>query len=544
MNRFKKGAGIVTLLLVFILLFAACGGGSQGNGASPGGSAPAGGNGTGGKPFVVGVSGTISSLDMNQEAGILNYYISSISMEGLVGIDNSGKVIPVLAESWKDDNATVWTFKLRQGVKFWNGETMTADDVVWSIQRAMDAKRSPGVAIYFPSYVKSVAKTADDEVTITLDGPHASFIWAVSNTGGLFVTPKAWGEDTEKNGTIGSPKDLIVGTGPYIPKEFSPGSHVTYVANPNWWNGKPNMSSIRFDFFQDENTRLLAFTQGDMNFALNIPVDQSEQWAKVKGAQVNFIDDRSYFGLTFDPNVAPFNDEHVRKAVAYAIDKDSIVSGSILKGHGTAATAISAPEQFAVVMSKEEATSKLASVTHYDFDMAKAKAELAASGSAGGFETTITYPDAYPAAGQASLALADSLKQIGITLDVKEIPLDQWLNEIGNGKQGVGWMIYFPTTPEPGEIAMWLLDARGAGYNPANWTNDQVAQLTQQIMSAPTFNDQIAPIIQGNSIAQEQVIYAPVWWGQAAIAYQQGIQLKDYNSYSLLSSNWPQLFTS
>jgi len=175
--------------------------------------------------------------------------------------------------------------------------------------------------------------------------------------------------------------------------------------------------------------------------------------------------------------------------------------------------------------------------------MAKAKEELAASKSAGGFTATITYPDAYPTAGQASLAIADSLKQIGITLDVKEIPLDQWLNEIGNGKQGVGWMIYFPTTPEPGEITMWLLDARGTGYNPANWTNEEVAALTAQVKAAPTMKDQIDPTIQGNSIAQEQVIYAPVWWGQSAIAYQQGVTVTNYNSYSLLSSNWPQLIT-
>ena len=539
MNNLKKGTGIVALLLVFVLLLAACGGGSKGAGGT-------GGKGTTepGDTFVIGVAGALSSLDMNQEAGILNYYISAISMEGLVGINNDGDVIPVLAESWKDDNATVWTFKLKQGVKFWNGETVTVDDVIWSIERAMDGTRSPGVAIYFPDYVTSVAKTADDEITITLDGAHASFIWAVSNTGGLFVTPKAWGEKTENEGTIGSPKDLVVGTGPYIPKEFDPGSHVAYAANTNWWGGKPIINSIRFDFFQDENTRLLAFTQGDIGFALNIPVDQSEQWAKVDGAKVTFLDDRSYFGLTFDPNVAPFDDEHARKAVAYAIDKESIVSGSILKGHGTPATAIPSPEQFAVVMEKDKALAELAKITHYDFDLDKAKSELAASKSSGGFETTITYPDAYPVAGQASLAIADSLKQIGVTLNVKEIPLDQWLNEIGNGEQGVGWMIYYPTTPEPGEITMWLLDAQGPGYNPANWTNEEVAKLTADQMSAPNFEGQLEPIFKSSNIAQGQVIYAPVWWGQAAIACQKGVQVKDYNSYSLLSSNWPGLFTA
>jgi peptide/nickel transport system substrate-binding protein len=137
--------------------------------------------------------------------------------------------------------------------------------------------------------------------------------------------------------------------------------------------------------------------------------------------------------------------------------------------------------------------------------------------------------------------LSDALKGLGITLNVTEIPLDQWLNEIGNG-QGVGWMIYGPTTLEPGEITMWLLDAQGPLYNPANWTNEEVAALTAEVMSAPDFESQIEPTLKSNSIAQEQAIYAPVWWGQAAIAYQSYTHVRDYNSMSLLGSNWPQLF--
>jgi peptide/nickel transport system substrate-binding protein len=263
----------------------------------------------------------------------------------------------------------------------------------------------------------------------------------------------------------------------------------------------------------------------------------------VDGATVEFIADRSYYGLTLDPTVKPFDDEHVRKAVAYAVDAAGIVEGSILTGHAQVATAITAPEQFASVLSIEEANSRLAAITHYEYDIQKAKDELAQSNSKDGFETTIYYPDSYQNTGKASLVIAESLKEIGVTLDVKEIPLDQWLNEVGDGNQGVAWMIYFPTTAEPGEVAAWLLDAQGHPSNPANWTDENVAALAAQILSASTLEGEVEPTIEGNDIAQQQAIYAPVWWGQSAVAYGQKIVLEEYGSYTLISQNWPQQFT-
>ncbi|MDR1293313.1 MAG: ABC transporter substrate-binding protein [Clostridiales Family XIII bacterium] len=545
MMKEKKEKAVKRILIILLtcamaFAFAACGGGASDSGAeSTDGDDVA----SADKSFVIGIPGSLSTLDVNQEAGILNYYSSAIVNEGLVSIDNSGKVIPALAESWEDDNATVWKFKLRGDAKFSDGSPVTADDVVWSIDRARDPEQSPGVSIYFPDYVLSAEKTSDTEITVTLDGPHAGFIWAVSNAGGLFVTQKEWGEEVTFSGSIGSPQDLLLGSGPYKVVEFEPGSHATFEASDTWWGGVPEIKTIRFDFIEDDATRLLAFTQGDIDFALNIPVDQSEQWEAVDGSTVEFIADRSYYGLTLDVTVKPFDDEHVRRAVSYAVDAGSIVDGSILKGHAQVATAITAPEQFASVLSEEEANSRLAAVTHYEYDIQKAKDELALSGSKDGFETTIYYPDAYPNAGNASLVIAESLKEIGVTLNVKEIPLDQWLNEVGDGNQGVAWMIYFPTTAEPGEVAGWLLDAQGPGFNPANWTDEAAAALTAQILSASTLEDEVDPTIEGNDIAQQQAVYAPVWWGQSAVAYGEKLSVKDYGSYTLISQNWPQQFT-
>jgi len=518
----------ISLAILFALSFIACGNGDSNE------------EDTQKDELVIGISGAISSLDVNQEAGILNYYIAAIVSEGLVGLGNDGKVVPALAESWDSEDAKVWTFKLRNDAKFSDGSPVTADDIVWSIERAMDEQRSPGVAIYFPSYVESVSKVSEEEIEIVLEESHASFIWAVSNAGGLFVTQKDWGEAA---GTIGSPTDLILGSGPYKATEFDPGTGVSFEATDTWWGGEATIPKIRFEFITDDSTRLLAFTNGDIDFALNIPVDQSQQWEDVDGASVEYIADRSYYGLTFDPTVEPFDDVHVRMAVSYAIDAESIINGSILNGHGQVATAITPPEQFTAAISLDEANKRLAEITHQSFDMASAEKELLKSKVADGFETTIFYPDSYQNTGKASLAIADNLKSIGVTLNVKEIPIDQWLTEVGNGEQGVAWMIYFPTTAEPAEIASWLLDASGPGYNPANWTNEEVADLIAEAMSATSLEAEVDPVIEANDLAQQEAIYAPVWWGKSAVAYSDAVSLRDYNSFSLISQNWPGLFS-
>ncbi|MDR0854036.1 MAG: ABC transporter substrate-binding protein [Clostridiales Family XIII bacterium] len=517
---------IIVLALAFIMVFAlsACGGGSSS-------SAPA------NDELRIGLSGALSSLDNGQEAGILNYYVTAITQDGLVGLSNDGKVVPTLAESWEDEDAKVWTFKIREGVKFYDGRELVADDIVYSIERSMDENVSPGSVMYFPKdNVKSVEAPDDYTVVITLNEPQAGFIQAVSNSGGLFVVNKDFIDSVTTNG---SPKDLITGTGPYKPVEFTE-SYLVLEANENYWGEQPEIKKIRIDFIEDDNTRLLAFKDGSIDFTDKVPVDSSEQWTAIDGASVEGYPNREYNGLTIDPTVAPFDDINVRKAVAYAVDKQSIVDG-VLKGHGEVATAIPAPQQFAAVLDTEAATAKLAEVFNYEFSIEKAKEALAASGSADGFDTTLTYPNSYASIGKASLAIAETLKEIGINVEVKEIPLEQWLNEVGNGEQGIGWMIYGATTSEPAEITTWLLDTSAVGANPANWVNEEVAALEQSALKATDYTEQIEFVVEGDSIAQENAIYQPVYWGEAAVGFNKGVSGTDFNSYTLFT-NWPSQF--
>ncbi|MDR2602140.1 MAG: ABC transporter substrate-binding protein [Spirochaetaceae bacterium] len=488
----------------------------------------------------VALPGVISNLSVNREAGDINYYAAALCQEGLVGISNEGKMAPALAESWKVlENGTKYVFTIRRNAVFQNGVPLQIEDLIFSMEKAGDKDFSPSSYQYFPSdSIKSIEKTGDYEITVTLFSPNVSFLWALSNAGGLLVTSKSF---AEKAGSYGSPKDLIIGTGPYKPVEFTP-SYVIYEAVSTWWGGQVPFKKIKLDFIEDANTRLLAFREGRIDFAFNIPIDHAAQWRKVKGATVSFIYNRAYTGITIDPTVEPFDDIHVRRAIAHSINKIDIVEG-LLKGSGQAAVAIPAPEQFASAMNSDEALKKLQEVFNYDYSPETALQEIKASKTPNGFKTRLVYPDANKDdAGRISLNLVNALKPLGIELEVGEITLDQWVNEVGNGEQGMAWMIFSPTTADPGEITNWLLDAQGPGYNPANWTNEEAANLTKASQEAYSINEQINYIIRANSIAQEEAVYIPIFWKQSVVAFAKGVGAQDYNSYTL-SSVWPLAFT-
>ena len=525
--------GIGTAATLSLITLAGCGSTDTQSGS---GSAASGGALS---KVTLGSGSAISTLSVNQEAGSANYQIAALFQEGLTGLDANGKTVPALAREWHTDDNLTWVFDLRDDVTFHDGTKLTADDIIFSIETAMDPTLSPGLSTYWPDYVEGAQKTGDSQVTITLSSPHADFDTEVSNTAGLFVTSKAFWDSVGSD--YGSSKGLILGTGPYQVTEFDSSSHVTLKRYNDWWGEYEGPETVRIDFIPEDSTRLLAFQDGSIDASLTVPVANVDEW-KQDGSTISTYSDRSYYGLTFDPTVQPFDNVHVRRAVAYALDKESIVSG-ILKGYGSVATGIDAPEQLAGWAGSAKRARKLVKdLGALDFDLKKAKAELKQSSQADGFSTTLTYPTGYAAVGQASLALAQQLKKIGIDVDVKEITLDQWLSEVGNGEQGVAWMIYNPTTANPNEITSWLLAASGAGANPANWTDEDVAAKTESLGTLTDDKERLDIVLETTRTALEQAIYAPAWWGQALVATKDDIAFKDSGTY-WLATPWASEFT-
>lgn len=481
--------------------------------------------------ITVALPGSLSSLYVGQEAGILNYYIASIAQEGLVSIDAQGRIQPGLAESWEQPDDVTYVYELRDDATFQDGTPVTADDVVFSLEQARDETTSPGLAYYLTN-VDTVEKTGESEVTVTLLEPDAAFAANMSSGGAAFITSKDFWE--EHDGKVGTPDALLLGTGPYKVTEFAPDSRVTFERVDTWWGELPTVKKITVNFVPDESTRLLAAQSGDVDVAFNVPLAQSQQWENLDTMRVDYVNDLSYVGLYFNTSVAPFDDPKVREAFAHAVDRDAYVE-KLLRGHGEAATAIMTPESLGTVYDADEARGVLAGIPQWEYDLDAAAAALAESSMPDGFETEILTPNTGPQLGTAAQALSQNLAEIGITLNVREVPIEEWLASLdASSDHGVNLMWYFSTLGDPAEVPSYLL---GAG-NPAAYDNAEVVDLLSQAGAESDPSARIDLLVQAETLQAEDAVNVPLWWGQSATAFAKDLGMNDYSSFAFISS-WP-----
>lgn len=489
--------------------------------------------------LTVALPSSVSSLDVSREAGIVNYTIALLAQESLLGIDADGQLVPALAESWDAPDASTYVLQIRDGVTFSDGTDLTVDDVIASINVHAEEGSTSALA-YAYAGVESVEATGEREITIRLTEPNSAFPWILS-PGTLQITSDEFIEANKD--TIGTPETLLLGTGPYKITEFVPDSHVALEANTEWWNGEPKASSVRLDFIADEGTRQLALRDGSVDMAMNVPVQQVDEWAALEGVEVEAATDNSLVTLAFNTQAEPFSDENVRAAVSHAIDREGIVN-SLLGGQGEVATTIPSPAQWGGLLDENATTDLYGSITQYDFDMDKARELLADSAFADGFSTEVAYPNSGPQVGRALLTLAENLKQLNIDLKVNEVTLEQWIAELGNhAPMSVGW--YFPTTGDPSEYVQLLLHSKYAaqgGTNLAEYSNPEVDALLDQEIQAVDPAERGRLIGEALTAAAEDVAYQPLWWGQAATAFGEGVGTDQFGPYFYVGP-WVELLS-
>ncbi|GAB2866467.1 ABC transporter substrate-binding protein [Actinocorallia aurea] len=480
----------------------------------------------------VALPSSLSSLDASKEAGIMNYVVALLTQEALVGVGPDGELVPALAESWKSDDAKTFVYRLRKDVVFSDGTPVTAADIVASLE--YNAKKgSTSAFAYAYAGVKSVKATGEHEVTIELKQTDSSFAWTVS-PGTLLVTSEKFLK--EGGDKIGTPDVLLLGTGPYKVTEFAPDSHVTLERNDAWWNGKASIAKIRFEFIAEDSTRLLAMRQGEVDIALNVPLEQLSQWEGLDGVEVKTTTDRSLVALAFNTAVAPFDDAHVRRAIAHSVDREGIVK-SILGGHAEVATTLPSSAQWAG-LGAEQVETIYAGIPQVEFDLAKAKTELAASKVPNGFKATLTYPNSGSQLGKAALTLAENLKGLGIELTVKEITLEAWIAELTERKSGLLYGWYFATTGDPAEFTQQLLNGANAaagGTNIASYANAKVTAALDEAKATTDVDARGQLIGKALQLAAADVPYQPLWWGQSATAFGPKVTAEGYGPYFFIS---------
>ncbi len=536
-----QGTGASALLM---LIAAACGDDGDGTGTDTTGAGSTSGGGSGGgggataqeiDTLTVAFPSSMTNLYPGKEAGIVNYYIAALVLEGLVAPDGTGKLVPAIAESFSQTSPTTYVYTLRSDAKFSDGTPVTADDVVYSVGLSKDETVSPNTAYYWAN-VEGAEKTGDNEVTITLASPDVAFEWGPCAANAMWITKQSFVD--ANNGDIGTPESLLLGTGPYKVTKFQPDSGIELERVDTWWGGTAPVKTVKIQFIPEESTRLLARSSGDIDIAVSISLDQAQQWDDTEATDVLFAADRSYVGIDFNTAVEPFDDVHVRRAIAYACNREAFVQ-QLLGGHGEVATALTTPAQIESVLGADGAREKLASVFGISYDLAKAKEELALSKVPDGFSVNVGVSSSAPQVSSAFQALAQDLATIGIELEVTEMPVEQWYETIGSPDWGLAYMWYFNTTGDPAELSSWFLNEG----NPASYANDDVAATLAAAKEETDPAKRIDLVLEAQTTALAELPYVPLWWGEAAVAVADKYEIENFGSYTFLSPWTPRILT-
>lgn len=362
--------------------------------------------------------------------------------EGLTRIDSNGLVKPALAERWVIDNGGLtYRFILREGVKFHDGSTLEASDVVFSFQRAM-AEESENAQKGLFSAIQSVEAVDERVVVITLKRREGLFLWNMGWGDAVIVDPAS--AETNKSNPIG--------TGPFKFDEWVQGSRIQLVRNPEYWGNPARMERATFKIIPDAAAQVTALLAGDVDAVPNIGAPES----------IGQFDADPRFtvlsGTTEGETILSMNhrrellqDRRVRKAIQHAINRQDIVDGAMF-GFGTPIGSHFAPHS--------PAYSDLTAVTPYD--PAAAKALLAEAGVAPGTPLVMKLPPPTYARRGGEIVAAQ-LEAVGFA--VEQIPVDwgQWVAEVFKDPYDFDLTIVSHT--EPLDIAIYARDVYYFGYD-------------------------------------------------------------------------------
>jgi peptide/nickel transport system substrate-binding protein len=403
-------------------------------------------------------------------------FANNLIFNGLVRTDPKGsdRIEGAVADEWEvSDDGKSYTFHIRPGIKFSNGQPVTADDVKFSLDRFGDPKINQTLTAVAVGY-KSSTVVDDETVRVDLTNPVPAFLYNISIFPG-FIVPKNL---VEKQGDAFFRNP--VGTGPFKVQELARGSHLTLVRNPNYWEeGKPYLDKVRFDFATDSNSRLLALKAGQTQIADGIPFSQVNSLKSSEDLIVQTAKVPYFVALWFNHKRPPLADLDVRQAMQYALDRKEINS-TIFRNVGTIPNSVLMPLKFDAPASE---------VPPYPFDLSKAKAEIGKSKFPDGFPISLKYPAGYDYYKQLGLYLQNAWSQIGI--EVKLIEADQ--SSLTDSFYKGDYDLAFPYAqftsdlPVPDEYAQFVAEPRG-GQNGfySFWEDAEITKMVREFVSNPS----------------------------------------------------------
>ncbi len=373
---------------------------AQQEGPTPGGS------------LVVAISadppGWDPTLSTSQEIPRVTY---GNVFEGLVRFDRHGTIVPALATAWTvSDDGLVWTFTLRDDVRFHDGSPLTVADVMAKFERARDPDSGHVNQQYYEA-IASVESPDPSIVTFSLTRPNRSLLYNLARPDSI-IYPAA---------SAATQRSQPIGTGPFRFARYVEGSEVRLERFEDYWNPElPHLETVTFRIISDPNTRLAALQAGDIDLiGAAVPPEHVGVIDATPGLETHAGTATTEITVAMNNARPPFDDPRVRQAITHAIDKEAIVRGAFF-GQGTViGTHMTPAEPYYLDLTDL-----------YAFDPERARALLAEAGYADGLSVTFELPEPYPFERRTGEVIAQQLREVGITVNLAVVEWGTWIQRI------------------------------------------------------------------------------------------------------------------
>ena len=376
------------------------------------------------------------------------------------------KLMPYLADSWEaNEDNSVYTFHLKEGVKFSDGSDVTVDDWIYSLLRARDTEESN----WHTSTDAIADVTAVDEKTlqISLVAPRESFLAEI----GMFNNAVQSKAHVESVGLEANQLDPM-GTGPYMIKEWVTGEYLLLEKNPYYFDAdKVPTQYLRFNFVSDSSARMLQLQSGEVDIINEVPFNSITELDAMDGITALGIGSTETQFVNFNCQHPIFKDSKVRQALRYATNMDTIVD-LVLSGYGTKATSF--------MTSSGLYYNKGIKAT--DYDVEKAKTMLTEAGYPDGFQVEIMCRADKPAYEEIATILKEQWAQVGVDLQITVLEKSAYIEKRNNTDYDVTLLTWVDDIPHPSQICTHFFDYSKEHGIFCDYSNDEGYAILQKAL--------------------------------------------------------------
>jgi peptide/nickel transport system substrate-binding protein len=490
---FRRGAVLGMSVPLLSAIVTACGGSSGSSSSTP---AATGGGGKAGGTLRLSVLKPTTEVDP-----VLSADLGSLAMIAMTGeflcVDENQQLTPWLATSWSpNSDASVWTFKIRQGVKFNDGTPMTADDVAASINRLSDpANKSNALSAFTGVLSKNSAKATDAQtVEFTLDAPNGSFPYYLSSDNyNAIILPASYDGKFDKSWP---------GTGPWKNTAYQAGQSATFARNDAYWGKKALPDTLQVTLSPDEASQVLALQGNQVDIVQQVTVSGAQAILNDPSYQIISVRASTHRQLSMRCDKAPFTDKRVRQAIALTLDRNQIVQG-LFQGKSD----LGNDSPFAPVFPQTDT-----SVPQRNVNLDQAKSLLSQAGQSGGFSTELVAIQSQEVPQYAQIVV-EAAKQIGVNIKLSVEDGTTYYGDAVYGKSpwldSIMSLVDYGHRGVPNVFLSAPLMSDGT-WNAAHFKNPQYDGLVKQYIAAVDLQSQrsYAKQIQTLLLDETPIIFA------------------------------------